>query len=406
MSLPIKQSNEIEFKLLRHQSRFVKSDKRFVVNSGGVGSGKTYALVLKTLKLVMDNPGIFILIGAQTYPLLRDTTLREFINIIPSELIKVYNKTTSHFTFINGSEVIFRPFDDPNKLKSLNLGACAIEEVTDISEDIFKMIRTRMRQKGMPGCVYGATNPGSFGNWVYKYFIENPILNSEVIYSKSIDNDYLPLEYLEDLEQMKIGNPEYYRRMVEGIWGQLEGLIYNLPIEQRTKEIPKEFDKIIAGLDFGYTHPTALAIIGKLEDKYYIIDEVYRYKLTSGDIIGIVQKKLDKYPIENIYCDTARPEIIEDLKRNDIPAEGSIKDIFDGIMWIKTLIGNRDLLVKSDCTYTLREMDSYIWDSKNDKKEIPLKVNDHLMDAIRYAIYTDAKKNIGGWEVGNWTNTP
>ena len=129
-----------------HQTQFVNSDKRYVLNSGGVGSGKTYSIVIKTLLLIANNPGIFILIGAQTYPLLRDTTLREFLNVVPDEIITRFNTTQNHFIFKNGAEVIFRSFDDPNKLKSLNLGACGIEEMTDIDEEIFKMLRTRMRQ--------------------------------------------------------------------------------------------------------------------------------------------------------------------------------------------------------------------------------------------------------------------
>ena len=178
-----------------HQRRFVDSKARYLLNSGGVGSGKTYSIVIKTLILCSQYPGIFILIGAQTYPLLRDTTLREFLAVCPRDIIKSYNRTEQHFILKNGSEIIFRSFDDANKLKSLNLGACGIEEMTDISEEIMKMLRTRMRQNGMPGCIYGATNPGTFGNWVYKYFIEDPIPDSEVIYSISADNLYLPEEY-------------------------------------------------------------------------------------------------------------------------------------------------------------------------------------------------------------------
>ena len=378
-----------------HQTQFVNSDKRYVLNSGGVGSGKTYSIVIKTLLLIANNPGIFILIGAQTYPLLRDTTLREFLSVVPEEIIVSFNKTQNHFIFKNGSEVIFRSFDDPNKLKSLNLGACGIEEMTDINEDIFKMLRTRMRQDGMPGCIFGATNPGTFGNWVYKNFIDTPIDNSEVIYSISADNLYLPKEYLKDLDTMKKSNPEYYQRMVMGKWGMLEGVIYNLPMTQRIKELPqrKLMHRWIAGLDFGFTHPTAMCIIGVREDKYYVYDEVYRHKMTSSDIINIVKEKMTEYPIDIIYCDSARPEIIEDLNRSNIPAQDSVKDVFDGIMYIKGLIGDEKLYINQDCKYTLREFDSYIWDAKNTIKEVPLKINDDMMDAIRYCIYTDAKKN-------------
>lgn len=404
------------FSLLRHQAEFVNSGTRYTLNSGGVGSGKTYSICLKTLALLEKFPGIFILIGAQTYPLLRDTTLREFLSIAPPECIKQYNKTEQHFWWHNGSEVIFRPFDDENKLKSLNLGAVGIEEMTDVKENIFKMLRTRLRQNGMPGYLYGATNPGTFGNWVYKYFIDTPIDDSSVVYSSSTENDFLPAEYLKDLHTLKKSNPEYYERMVMGRWGSLEGLIYNLPMSQRV--IPNrdksKYHRVIAGLDFGYNHPTAMVIFGVIEDTYYQVAELYRREMTAGDIITEVKGLVNFWGIDTIYCDSARPEIIEDLCRSSLPAEAAVKDVFDGIMYVKGLITTSKICVDESCHYTFREYDSYIWDAKNAVKEIPVKTNDDIMDATRYALYSDAKKlmhfnldmisfgsnrlSVGGWE--------
>jgi phage terminase large subunit len=363
-----------------------------------VGSGKTYSICLRALKLIQEHPGIFGLIGAQTYPLLRDTTLREFINICPTGIIKSYNKTEQHFIFHTHkpgvySEIIFRAFDDPNKLKSLNLGFAGIEEMTDTTEDIFKMLRTRMRQLDMPGCIFGATNPGNFGNWVYKNFIESPIENSEIIYSVSADNVFLPKEYLFDLKEIKKSNPQYYERMVMGKWGALEGLIYNHPMDNRVDKLPSKnkIDRWIAGLDFGFNHPTALIIAGVREDIYYIYDEMYERNLTSMEIVEIVKSKMIEYDIDIIYCDSARPEIIEDLRREGIPAEPAIKDVFDGIMYVGGLINNNKVIINNDCKYLLRELDSYIWDAKNTLKEVPIKANDDAADALRYMLYSDRR---------------
>ena len=98
-----------EFKFIPlkpHQWDFIHDESRYLLNSGGVGSGKTYSICLKTLKLISEYPGIFILLGAKTFPLLRDTTLREFLNICPKEIIKQYNKSEHSFKFWNGSEII------------------------------------------------------------------------------------------------------------------------------------------------------------------------------------------------------------------------------------------------------------------------------------------------------------
>lgn len=368
-----------------------------------MGSGKTFAIVFKLLKLLLKYPGIVTLVGARTFPQLRDTTMREFFGLVPKDLILTHNKANNIVVLKNRSEVLFRQFDDPAKLKSYTLGAVAIEEMTDVPEETFKMLRTRMRQKGMPGTIFGATNPDVFGNWVYKTFIENPIMNSSSIFFNTLDNHYLPEEFLADLEQLKHSNPEYYRRMVEGQWGAMEGLIYNLPIrsiqdlpkfEDRDKWIPwhKTFDRFIAGLDFGFDHPTAMGIIGKKRELSYLVDEVYQRKLTASEIVDIVKKRCQRWGIDAVYCDSARPEIIEDLQRAGIPARGANKDVFAGIMHMKGRINSGEFIVNRECNFALREFNSYIWDKKNTIKEVPVKANDDLMDAIRYAEYSDQDK--------------
>jgi len=379
-----------------HQSQFFNSESRFLLNSGGVGSGKTYSIILKTINLIRENPNIFILIGAQTYTSLRDTVLREFLNLVHPSMITNYNKSLLHFTFWNGAEVIFRSLDDESKLKSLNLGAVAIDEMTEIGEEIFKMLRTRLRQKNMPCCLYGATNPSTFGSWVYKYFIENPITGSEVVYSISADNEYLPKEYLADLETLRKSNPEYYNRMVMGKWGALEGLIYNLPMAQRSVNPTKPYQRYIAGLDFGYDHPTAFLVAGVINGTYYIINELHERKMTPDDIADRIKSKMEEYEIDIIYADGSRPEIIEHLNRLDIPAVGADKAVFDGLMTVKQLINTQKLYVDAEaCPMAIREFDSYVWDKKNKVKEIPIKLNDDSMDAIRYLCYSDLLKNGG-----------
>jgi len=182
--------------------------------------------------------------------------------------------------------------------------------------------------------------------------------------------------------------------MVQGKWGALEGLIYMLPMDQRIKEFPNQnrMQWYIAGLDFGFTHPTAFVVIGYKAGKFYVVDEIYQHKMTSADIISAVMQKCRQYDIDIIYCDSSRPEIIEDLQRANLPAHDSIKDVFEGIMHIKSMIGDKQLFVNEECRYTLREFDSYIWDVKSTVKEQPLKVNDDCMDALRYALYTHSRK--------------
>jgi len=392
---------EINFELLEHQAEFVNREDRFLLNSGGVGSGKTYSLVLKALKILIQKPGIFGLLGAATFPQLRDTTLREWNGLIQgSGLIAKHNKVENRYTLINGSEVIFRPLDDEMKLRSLSLGFAGVEELTGVKETVWKQLRFRIgRQRGFPGGqLFAATNPGSFTSYVYRDFIDTPIRGSGIVYSTSYDNEFLPQEYLDDLQEIERTNPEYARRMILGMWGALEGLIYNLPSKRRIdpSEVPglETFDRFVAGVDFGFGHPTGIIVLGKRGSDWYALEEVYKRKMTSSEIASECLRLKEKYDIGVFFCDSARPEIIEDLVREGVPARGAIKDVFSGIMHVKSFVESGDrqagyLYVSTDCTYTLREFDAYIWDPNVPDK--PIKANDDALDALRYGIFTDAK---------------
>src|ERR1700677_1841559 len=64
------------------QKEFHGSTARFKGFSGPVGSGKSQALCFEAIKLAYDNPGCAGLIGAPTYPMLRDATLTSFREIL------------------------------------------------------------------------------------------------------------------------------------------------------------------------------------------------------------------------------------------------------------------------------------------------------------------------------------
>ncbi len=402
---------ELTLECLPDQIDFIEAEDRFLLNSGGVGSGKTFGLVLRTLRLMSQYPGIDVLIGANTLSQLRETTMSVFLDVCPPAIIREFNKQRNKIWFVNGSSVIFRPLEKPLSLKSYTLGAVGIEEMSDTPEEAFKMLRTRMRQQGMPGCIYGVTNPGTFGNHVYQNFFERPIKGSRVILSRTTDNTYLPPEYLADMESLKQTNPDYYRRMVEGIWGAMEGLIYNLPLNQRIRtpekfekdgkisseylDYVRGFDRIIAGLDFGFNHPSGIAIAGQSGKKFTQFDEVYKRNLSAAQVVNLVKDLHEMYKFQSVYCDNARPEIISDLVRIGVPARPCIKgdgSVFLGIMFVLEMINSGQYDVSQNaCPFTLREIDSYIWDPNSKSKDVPLKANDHLMDAIRYMLHTEAK---------------
>lgn len=385
---------KVDFELAPHQEEGVLSNTRYLLISGGVGSGKSYTLIFRVMRFLIEYPGIRILVTDSNWPSLRDTTYSDFLDLFPNELIEKHNRVEHKVVLVNGSSVIFRAFDNPRKLKRYTFGAIFAEELTDISEEMFKMVRTRLRQPGYPGSFTGATNPSTYQNWVYKTFIENPIPDSEVLYSNTFDNRFLDDTYLNDMQSVESYDETYYRRMIRGEWGTLEGLIYELPYAQREDNVQDDsMGFYLAGTDFGYTHPTAIIVIYVSPDHVFTIrEEVYRTEMTSDDIIAELDRLYGKYRYIYNFADGARPEIIKQIQDYGLPCEAATKgpgSVFSGIMTVKSLINKGKFFVSLEAANTLYELDSYVWDkpSSESKIEQPKDENNHACDAIRMAIH-------------------
>ena len=190
---------------------------------GGYGSGKTWSGSLLGIILALKYPGIRGLVGAYTFTLVRDTTLQTYFEHLDALGIEyTYSKSEFNITFSNGSVIMFRHFDEPNALKSFNVGFIEIEEMSDVPESTFRMLISRLRQYGtnkMPeGFVYrlfGHTNPQPDRGWIYENFKVNPIKNSRRIIAPTTDNKYLPKDYLSLLRDV-YKDDDYFNLYVLG----------------------------------------------------------------------------------------------------------------------------------------------------------------------------------------------
>src|SRR6185437_15084151 len=112
------------------QRKFHDSQARFKGFSGPVGSGKSAALCHEAIRLSYLNPGRQGLIGAPTYPMLRDATLAATVAIldaarIPYEYNKAENILLIHET---QSRILFRSLDEFERLRGTNLAWFGVDE--------------------------------------------------------------------------------------------------------------------------------------------------------------------------------------------------------------------------------------------------------------------------------------
>ena len=284
------------YKLLKAQREFLEIPHTYsldvAVYQGGYGSGKTFSGSLLGILLALKFAGIRGLVGAQTYTLVRDTTLQTYFEHLENFGFvegKDYEWSSSlqKLSFKNGSEILFRHFDEPNKLKSLNLGFVEIEEMSDIPYDTFKMLLGRMRQRTKKSWgnftyrIFGHTNPEMQRGWVYKTFVENPAVNYRLISAPKTENIYLPEGFCDELK--KVYDEQYYNIFVLAQNGEYNnGLVIKDFTDENVKEISyqPEMDLHIS-CDFN-VDPMCWVFAHKTDDKVFYFDEIAMENTTTA----------------------------------------------------------------------------------------------------------------------------
>ena len=284
------------YKLLKAQREFLEIPHDYTLDvavyQGGYGSGKTFSGSLLGILLALKFPGVHGLVGAQTYTLVRDTTLQTYFEHLENFGFvdgKDYewSSTLQKLSFKNGSEILFRHFDEPNKLKSLNLGFVEIEEMSDIPYDTFKMLLGRMRQrvkkvwKNFTYRIFGHTNPEMQRGWIYKTFVENPAPNYRLITAPTTQNIYLPEGFCEELK--KIYDEQYYNIFVLAQNGEYNnGLVIKDFTDENIKDITYQPDMDLhISCDFN-VDPMCWVFAHKTDDKVFYFDEIAMENTTTA----------------------------------------------------------------------------------------------------------------------------
>lgn len=373
---------------LSHES-FFKTTQREVFFYGGAGAGKSYSVADKILiQPSAQERKIKALVVRKTLPSLRRTCIplieqrAELFNINYS-----LNKTDFKAVYNGNSEIHYVSMNnraDYEKVKSItDVDIIWIEELNELSREAFDLLKLRLRGGlGLYKQLIGTFNPIGTTSWVYDYlFVEKN--KAKAIHTTVYDNPFIDKEYIQALEALKDTNSNLYKIYCRGEFGDIEGAIYSK--YKVVESLPdKKIDDIFYGLDFGFNNPTALVKIYMIDGVPYLGELIYESKLTNQDLI----KKMKGLNIgrEIIYCDSAEPNRIKELRDEGFRARDSNKSVIDGIDFVKNL----ELNILEGSENIIKEIASYSYEKNIDGKflEIPVKFKDHLMDAIRYGLYT------------------
>lgn len=394
---PINQANP-EGKPLKTQDRFHHSTVKYRLLAGGFGSGKTTTLCLEVIKESFKYKNNYVLLGRKDLPELKSTTLKELLDLLPEQLITDHNKQERIIKLINGSEIYYMNLDDAReaveKIKSLNLGSVAIDQLEEIDENVFFALQGRLRRNESNRNFFATCNPAGH-DWLWERWKNNPQEGYELFEAITLENIYLPQDYVAEL----LKYPErWVKRFVYCSWDDFEGLVYNEFIEAKHKQIyePTENDNHYIVLDYGFRNPTAIGFYAVDYDGVaHLYDEYYE----SGKLISNIANEIKKNKFWKRAVKLADPSIFsvqrdgksigDEFGENGIYFQAADNDKLQGINKVNELFKQDRLLISPNCVRWLQEQGNYKWKEikpgqQRNEFEEPVKKDDHHMDETRY----------------------
>jgi phage terminase large subunit len=391
----------------RGYGEFWRCKTNYRVCKGSRASKKSKTTALNFISRIVEYRDSNLLVVRKTYRSLKDscfTELKWAIHRLGLDQWWDVKESPLEMTYTpTGQKILFRGLDDPLKVASVTVSVGVLcwlwieeaYEITDKSD--FDTLNESIRGEMPEGLFRQVTltfNPWNEHHWLKKRFFDSPP-DPEGVFAITTDyrcNEWLSPDDLKLFETMKRDNPRRYAVAGLGNWGIVEGVIYenyeevafDLDAVRRQPEVRSAF-----GLDFGYTNdPSALfcGLVDKVNKLIYVFDELYERGLTNDALFQRIQSK--GYAKEQITADCAEPKSIDELRAlglNRVRGAHKGKDsIAHGIQYLQ----NYKIIIHPQCVNFQREIANYAWkvDRSGARLNVPVDDENHLMDAMRYAV--------------------
>lgn len=392
-----------------------KKHPRYISNRGGTRSSKTFS-ILQILIIVLINevrsmakPTVNSVVS-ESMPHLQRGAIRDFKTIMHQEGIweeSRWNETSKTYTWANGSILEFFSADNAGKVHGSARDRLFINEAQNISKEIARQLFVRTR--GLIICDYNPTH--SF--WLNEEYETKD--NCITIQSTYKDNDFLTPEQVQEIEDNR-KDAHWWKVYGEGEIGTLDGLIYNFELIDHLP--PKGVDKPekdktdeeryadtlteIQGIDFGFTNdPTARVqcLVDKKRKVIYARERCYRTHMLNRHIIEDMHSDGVSNKIE-IFADCAEPKSIAEIADAGFNIRGCDKDApvrSDKLKFQLLWMQGWELKVTKDSLNLIKELRNYTWAKDKDGNNLnePIDTFNHILDALRYAVWSKYGQNAG-----------
>lgn len=351
---------------------------------GGTSASKTISILLLLIDLAQrDKKPTLTSVVSESIPHLKRGAMRDFKRIMQEHRYwndDRWNATDSIYTFETGSQIEFFSSDNGDKLRGARRDRLFINEANNVSFDAFQQLEVRTTE-----FVFLDWNPTT-EFWFYTD-VQNMRDDVETITVTYKDNEALDPRVIKSIEQRR-NNKAWWTVYGLGQLGEVETRIYTG--WQIIDEIPHEARLERYGLDFGYSNdPTAIVAIYYYNGGYIWDEIAYQKGLSNKNIADI----LKNVPKALVIADSSEPKSIDEIKSYGIsilPANKGAGSVLQGIQKVQ----QQRISVTKRSVNIIKEYRNYVWVTDRDGRiiNVPIDLNNHAMDAGRYATETIHKE--------------
>lgn len=378
------------------QQKIISDRHRFRVLCMGRRGGKTEACIWEMISKATSKAETRVCYISPTYQTSRDIAwqrLRKYAKSLTINTNESRLEIRVRTQDLGESLIVLRGWESIETLRGQAFDFIVIDEVAMVRNfwsNWQEVIRPTLTDT--KGSVLFISTPKGFNHFYDLYNLESKDNDYKSFHFTTYDNPYIPKEEIEKARQ-ELTEDRFAQEYLAD-FRKTEGLVY--------KEFSREahlFDdetkiydqvEVIAGVDFGFTNPTAIpTIVRDYRGHYWITDEYYKTGQTDAQVAEYVAVS----QFNKVYPDPESPSGIKELRNRGVNVREVLKNkdsIKNGITKVRELLKAGKLHIHKRCLNTIWEFETYSYPEKVDLKnpnEVPIDENNHMMDAIRYVIY-------------------
>lgn len=398
MTTPQNSAETLVLSYKQHQS-LLHSVHRYNIWVGAVRSGKSFSSFLAWIDFIRGAPPGDLAIIGKSLGAIKRNVLSPLKDLLGDRFQYYLGKSEAQ---LFGRTIHLIGATDEraeHKIRGCTLAGAYMDEITIIPESVFNMLISRLSVKGAR--FYGTTNPDSPFHWFKTNFLDREGEIDLKSWSFTLDdNPSLDPIFAANLRREYKGL--WYERYIQGRWVLAEGTVYDF--FDREKHVitfpPGAADYYTVGVDYGTTNPCAFSLIGYskrtfpnkwLEKEYYWDSKKELRQKTDTEYAEDLKKFIQGYNVKQIYIDPSAVSFRVELMRqgfNDV--KEAENEVLDGIRYHGLQLSNGSFKICHNCTNAIQEYGTYRWDDKASLRgeDKPIKANDHILDAIRYVLFS------------------